>query len=45
MPAIPCWPEFFGHLNLEIAGPHKNRYIFCPILHKIMKQTLFERDE
>jgi len=28
---LPCWPDFFGHLNLKIAGLHKNRYIFCSI--------------
>ena len=28
---LPCWPDFFGHLKLEIAGLHKNRYIFCSI--------------
>jgi hypothetical protein len=29
MPVAPCWPDFFGHLNLEIAGLHKNSYTFC----------------
>jgi hypothetical protein len=38
MPVAPCWPEFFGHLNLEIADLHKNRYIFCSIQHKIKKK-------
>ena len=28
---LPCWPDFFGLLNLEIAGLHKNRYIFYSI--------------
>ena len=28
---LPCWPDFFGHLKLEIAGLHKNRYIFYSI--------------
>jgi hypothetical protein len=37
MPVVPCWPEFFGHLNLEIAGLQKDRYIFCSIKHTIMK--------
>jgi hypothetical protein len=23
MPVVPCWPEFFGHLNLQIASLHK----------------------
>jgi hypothetical protein len=28
---VPWWPEFFGHLNLEIVALHKNRYILCSI--------------
>jgi len=31
MPAAPCWPEFFGHLNLEIAGLHKKIYFLLYI--------------
>jgi hypothetical protein len=37
MPGAPCRMELFGHLNLEIAGLHKNSYIFCSIQNKIMK--------
>jgi hypothetical protein len=33
MPVVPCCPEFFGHLNLEIAGLHKNRYIFSALYY------------